>query len=114
MSSNALRVITLIVESIRFLFQGKEYVTGSLETSEEPTKGDKSGYFMIHVNNYSTVQTVTCVNKRGEGHNGSKRSALRSGNILCLYGKNEKLLNRMVSRLESVIIAYFFGFNCLK
>ncbi|XP_063727763.1 cilia- and flagella-associated protein 61-like isoform X1 [Symsagittifera roscoffensis] len=89
---------------------GKEYVTGSLDTSEEPTKGDKSGYFMIHVNNYSTVQTVTCVNKRGEGQNGNKRSSLRSGNIMCLYGKNEKLLNRMVSRFEEGLIKDFYTY----
>ncbi|XP_063728572.1 cilia- and flagella-associated protein 61-like [Symsagittifera roscoffensis] len=89
---------------------GKEYVTGSLDTSEEPTKGDKSGYFMIHVNNYSTVQTVTCVKKRGEGQNGNKKSSLRSWNILCLYGKNEKLLNRMVSRFEEGLIKDFYTY----
>ncbi len=74
--------------------QGKEYVTGSPEAEQ--------GYFMLHVNAYNCVQTLTAVSK----------NQMRCADLMCLYGKNEKLLNKLVSRYnEGLIQDLFVYFN---
>lgn len=72
---------------------GEELITG------HPEK-DGPEYFRIHVSQYSQLETVTCLSKK----------PIDTGNLLCLYGLHERILNNMVSRFKEGLIPDFYQF----
>ncbi|XP_071962157.1 cilia- and flagella-associated protein 61-like [Antedon mediterranea] len=70
---------------------GRELVTGT---------ADGPGYFRVHINKYSSIETITCLTKQ----------AIDTSNLLCLYNVHERMLNNMVSRFDEGLIADFFSF----
>ncbi|KAK3094136.1 hypothetical protein FSP39_024579 [Pinctada imbricata] len=71
---------------------GKEYMTGSV--------GGDPEYFRIHINQYNTVETVTCLSVK----------PFPANNFACLYGLHERSLNNMVSRYEEKLIKDFYSY----
>ncbi|XP_070577295.1 cilia- and flagella-associated protein 61-like isoform X2 [Ptychodera flava] len=72
---------------------GEELITGHPES-------ESTGYFRIHVNQYNQIETVTCLSKQ----------PVDTGNLLCLYGLHERLLNNMMSRFQEGLIKDFYAF----
>ncbi|XP_033640473.1 cilia- and flagella-associated protein 61-like [Asterias rubens] len=66
--------------------------------------GDKEGssqdYFRLHINQYSNIQTVTCLS----------RKSVDTSNLLCLYNLHERFLNNLVSRFDEGLITDLYSF----
>ncbi|XP_053103217.1 cilia- and flagella-associated protein 61 isoform X2 [Hemicordylus capensis] len=64
------------------------------------TTGDaqKGSYFRIHVNQYSMIETITCLSKK----------AIPVSNYLCLFGQHERLLNNLCSRWREGLITNLY------
>ena len=73
---------------------GKELVTGSVE---------RGNYFRLHINQYSCVETITCLVK-------PDTVKIPVSNLLRLYGVHERYLNNLLSRYDEGLISDFFIF----
>lgn len=97
---------TCHVMSVWCVLQGKELVTDA-----------DSGYFRLHINQYSRVQTITVLSHQVRGpahlvgshhHYPLSPQAFETSNYLCLYNLHEKYLNNVLSRYEEGLISDFF------
>uniref|UniRef100_A0A8C8S1I2 Cilia and flagella associated protein 61 n=1 Tax=Pelusios castaneus TaxID=367368 RepID=A0A8C8S1I2_9SAUR len=70
---------------------GMEIITG------DATKGN---YFRIHVNQYSMVETITCLSKE----------PFPVSNYVCLFGQHERVLNNLCSRWKEGLIKDLFSY----
>ncbi|XP_069788458.1 cilia- and flagella-associated protein 61 isoform X2 [Narcine bancroftii] len=70
---------------------GRDIVTGS------PSTGN---YFQIHLNKYSTVDSITCLSL----------TPLPVSNYICLYGQHERLLNNLCSRFDEGLISDLYSY----
>ncbi|XP_048456872.1 cilia- and flagella-associated protein 61 [Rhincodon typus] len=70
---------------------GRELITGSI---------DKGNYFEIHLNQYSMVESITCLSLK----------SLPVSNYICLYGQHERLLNNLCSRFDEGLISDFYSY----
>ncbi|XP_052270971.1 cilia- and flagella-associated protein 61-like [Dreissena polymorpha] len=75
-----------LVEQRAQVDYGQELVTGS-------PKGDLE-YFRLHVNQYHTVETITCLSKQD----------FPTSNLICLFGLHERCMNNITSRLKEGLI----------
>ncbi|XP_030755200.1 cilia- and flagella-associated protein 61-like [Sitophilus oryzae] len=73
---------------------GQVFITGTCRNLET------QGFFKLHFNEYSRVETITCLTK----------FPVNIKNIYCLWGKHEKLLNNLQLRFEMVLITDFFEY----
>ncbi|KAK9753847.1 hypothetical protein QE152_g1456 [Popillia japonica] len=73
---------------------------GQVLTSGDCKNIDEQGYFRLHLNQYNTVETITCLTTK----------ELEKVNLTHLWGKHEKLLNNLVTRFEMVTIGDLFAF----
>lgn len=73
---------------------GQVLVTGNCKNL------DHQGFFKLHFNEYSRVETITCLTK----------FPIDVKNIYCLWGKHEKLLNNLQLRFEMIMISDFFEY----
>ncbi|OWF50418.1 cilia- and flagella-associated protein 61-like isoform X2 [Mizuhopecten yessoensis] len=71
---------------------GKEYITGTVD-------GDP-GYFRLHINQYNTIETITCLSKQ----------PIPSSNFNCLYGLHERGLNNLMSRFNEGLVKDFISY----
>jgi len=71
---------------------GRELITGK--------PGDEKEYFRLHINQYNTIETITCLSKKPFSNN----------NLICLYGLHERYLNNLVSRFEEKLINNFYSY----
>ncbi|KAG5866672.1 hypothetical protein JTB14_013124 [Gonioctena quinquepunctata] len=60
----------------------------------------KQGYFQLHLNEFSRVETITCLTT----------FPIDIYNLFCLWGKHERLLNNMMLRFEMVMITDLFEY----
>ncbi|KAK3713004.1 hypothetical protein QZH41_014115 [Actinostola sp. cb2023] len=74
---------------------GRELVTGSAKHDES-----RPGYFRLHVNQYSSVETITCLSKQ----------PIDTSNLVCLYGLHERYLNNLTQRFDEGLIPDFYSF----
>ncbi|PIK43371.1 putative cilia- and flagella-associated protein 61 [Apostichopus japonicus] len=72
---------------------GRQLVTGSAD-------GPDPDYFRIHVNQYSSIETLTCLSKK----------PFEKSNYKCLYNIHERFLNNMISRFDEGLIKSFYEF----
>ncbi|XP_033873801.3 cilia- and flagella-associated protein 61 [Acipenser ruthenus] len=70
---------------------GRDIITGSVKTGN---------YFKLHVNEYSKVETITCLSQE----------SFPASNYLCLYGENEQLLNKLCDRFDEGLILDMYSF----
>ncbi|XP_078590142.1 cilia- and flagella-associated protein 61-like isoform X1 [Branchiostoma floridae x Branchiostoma japonicum] len=70
---------------------GRELVTGSVEGGN---------FFRLHVNQYRTVETITCYSKQ----------PIENTNLICLYGVHERYLNNLVSRFDEGLLKDFYSY----
>ncbi|MGH0137710.1 UNVERIFIED_CONTAM: hypothetical protein FKN15_036573 [Acipenser sinensis] len=70
---------------------GRDIITGSVKTGN---------YFKLHVNQYSKVETITCLSQE----------SFPASNYLCLYGENEQLLNKLCDRFDEGLILDMYSF----
>ncbi|XP_048391580.1 cilia- and flagella-associated protein 61 isoform X2 [Stegostoma tigrinum] len=70
---------------------GRELITGSI---------DKGNYFEIHLNQYSMVESITCLSLK----------SFPVSNYICLYGQHERLLNNLCSRFDEGLISDFYSY----
>ncbi|XP_074983371.1 cilia- and flagella-associated protein 61 isoform X2 [Caretta caretta] len=70
---------------------GMEIITG------DATKGN---YFRIHVNQYSMVETITCLSKE----------PFPVSNYICLFGQHERVLNNLCSRWKEGLIKDLYSY----
>ncbi|XP_063299787.1 cilia- and flagella-associated protein 61 [Pelobates fuscus] len=70
---------------------GQEFVTGSTVNSD---------YFRLHINQYSMVETITCLSL----------NPFPESNFICLYGQHERLLNNLCSRFQEGLIKDFYSY----
>ncbi|CAM4540638.1 unnamed protein product [Lepidochelys olivacea] len=70
---------------------GMEIITG------DATKGN---YFRIHVNQYSIVETITCLSKE----------PFPVSNYICLFGQHERVLNNLCSRWKEGLIKDLYSY----
>ena len=73
------------------LEHGHEVVTGSAE---------EGNYFRLHINQYSTVETITCFSSY----------PVPSSNIIRLYGLHERYLNNLLQRVSEDLIPDLYKF----
>ncbi|XP_041351130.1 cilia- and flagella-associated protein 61-like isoform X2 [Gigantopelta aegis] len=71
---------------------GRELITGEL--------GEKPNYFRLHINQYDTIETITCLSKK----------AIPTYNIMCLFGVHERYLNNLLQRFDEELIQDFYQF----
>ncbi|KAK3611320.1 hypothetical protein CHS0354_029969 [Potamilus streckersoni] len=71
---------------------GQDLVTGKPGQSPE--------FFCLHINQYKSVQTITCLSKK----------PFPSNNMICLYGLHEKSLNNLLSRFDEGLITDFYSY----
>ncbi|KAK2147285.1 hypothetical protein LSH36_561g01011 [Paralvinella palmiformis] len=71
---------------------GKELTTG--------TPGGDVEYFRLHINQYSSVETITCFS----------RKPFPISNIICLYGLHERYLNNLLSRFGEKLVSDFYAY----
>ena len=71
---------------------GRELITGSVESGN---------YFRLHVNQYRSVETVTCLVR-------PDKVKIPVANFLRLYGLHERYLNNLVSRYDEGLISDFY------
>ncbi|XP_070603105.1 cilia- and flagella-associated protein 61 isoform X2 [Erythrolamprus reginae] len=66
------------------------------------TTGDavKGTYFRIHVNQYSQIETITCLSKE----------PIPVSNYICLFGHHERLLNNLCSRWREGLISNLYSY----
>ncbi|XP_031562151.1 cilia- and flagella-associated protein 61-like [Actinia tenebrosa] len=74
---------------------GRELVTGSAKHDES-----SPGYFRLHVNQYRSIETITCLSKQ----------PIDTSNLLCLYGLHERYLNNLLQRFDEDLITNFYSF----
>ncbi len=88
---NNLFAVFLIFEKCYFIIKkkGQELVTST-----------DSGYFRIHLNKHSVIQTITCLSK--------KQFNVR--NFSKLYGLHEQFLNKLLLKYKQGKIADFYSF----
>jgi len=67
-----------------------------LET--QGSDGDK--YFRLHLNQYRSIETITCLSTKG----------IEIENLICLYGIHERYLNNLVQRYDEGLIKDFYSF----
>jgi hypothetical protein len=67
---------------------------------QELVTDTESGYFRLHVNQYSRVQTITVLS----------RQEFEATNYLCLYGLHERYLNSLLSRYSEGLVPDLFTF----
>ncbi|MBN3281887.1 CFA61 protein, partial [Polyodon spathula] len=70
---------------------GRDIITGSVKTGN---------YFKLHVNQYSKVETITCLSQE----------PFPASNYLCLYGESEQLLNKLCDRFDEGLIPDMYSF----
>ncbi|EDV28663.1 uncharacterized protein TRIADDRAFT_19305 [Trichoplax adhaerens] len=61
---------------------------------------DTQGYFRLHINQYRSVETVTCLSK----------NEIKVNNLLSLYGIHEKFLNNVLSRYKEGLVSDFYQY----
>lgn len=61
---------------------------------------EPNGYFRIYLNQYSSVETITCLSKK----------PFPALNFIQLYGIHERILNNLKQRYEEELIQDFFSF----
>lgn len=71
---------------------GRELITG--------TPGGNPEFFRLHVNQYNTVETITCLSKK----------PFCANNLICLFGLHERFLNNLVSRFDEGLISDFYAY----
>ncbi|KAL5271061.1 hypothetical protein ACHWQZ_G001647 [Mnemiopsis leidyi] len=69
---------------------GRELVTGDKDV----------GYFRLHLNQYHTVETITCLSKK----------EIELGNICQLYGVHQQYMNSLEERFDGGLISNFFEY----
>ncbi|EDO37268.1 predicted protein [Nematostella vectensis] len=74
---------------------GRELLTGNAKEAESGP-----GYFRLHVNQYRSVETITCYSKK----------SLDTTNLKCLYGIHERYLNNLLQRFDEGLIQDFYSF----
>uniref|UniRef100_A0A8C8Z7A0 Cilia and flagella associated protein 61 n=1 Tax=Prolemur simus TaxID=1328070 RepID=A0A8C8Z7A0_PROSS len=70
---------------------GLEIITGSAKDGT---------YFRIHINEYSTVETITCLSKE----------PFPASNYICLFGQHEQLLNNLCARYNDDLITDLYSY----
>jgi len=76
-------------DKINYLLKGQELVTST-----------DSGYFRIHLNKHSVIQTITCLSKK----------KFNVGNFSRLYGLHEQFLNKLLLKYKQGIITDLYTF----
>ncbi|XP_048259860.1 cilia- and flagella-associated protein 61-like isoform X2 [Haliotis rufescens] len=71
---------------------GRELITGEV--------GPDACYFRLHLNQYNTIETITCLSKQ----------PVPASNLICLFGIHERYLNNMLSRYEEGLIKDFYSY----
>eukprot|EP00116_Pleurobrachia_bachei_P005195 sb/3465457/ len=69
---------------------GRELVTGDKDT----------GYFRLHLNQYHSVETITCLSK----------DPFEVSNITQIYGLHQQFMNSLEDRFDSGLISDFFSY----
>jgi len=69
---------------------GRELITGDKDT----------GYFRLHLNQYHTVETITCLSKR----------VIELDNMCQLYGLHQEYMNSLEERFDGGLITDFFEY----
>ncbi|XP_030854264.1 cilia- and flagella-associated protein 61 [Strongylocentrotus purpuratus] len=64
------------------------------------TVDTQQNYFRLHLNNYSNIQTVTCLSHQ----------PIDVSNLLCLYNIHERFLNNLVSRFDEGLIKDLYAY----
>ncbi|BFZ07341.1 hypothetical protein BsWGS_10380 [Bradybaena similaris] len=62
--------------------------------------GTDTDYFRLHINQYSSIETITCLSKK----------PFSNDNLLCLYGIHEKTLNKLCARFDEKLISDLYGY----
>ncbi|XP_065052089.1 cilia- and flagella-associated protein 61-like isoform X1 [Rhopilema esculentum] len=72
------------------------------EYGQELVTKDASGdnYFRIHLNQYNTIQTLTCLSKQD----------IDIDNLVCLYSIHERFLNNLLQRYNEGLIKDFYSY----
>jgi len=71
-----------------------ELITGDVFDDAKPD------YFRIHINQYSKIETITCLSK----------NPLKTSNYMCLYDMHERYLNNLKQRFEDQLVPDFYKF----
>ena len=92
--------------------------------------GGDIDYFRLHINQYNTIQTITCLSKRVNEHYNRKEYLMNEEfciimfiyiyinvlqlfpmeNLMCLYELHERMLNNLVSRFDEKLITNLYRY----